>query len=81
MAYFFGMYVNGISIYGRDPLLTCEYARFVLEDQRCPESLNSVAVSSALDDFASSFQDMLTNIGDNAVPSDWRNCSSKGYHP
>jgi len=36
MAYCWGMYVNGIAVYGRDPLLTCDYARFLATDQNCP---------------------------------------------
>ena len=84
MAYFFGMYVNGISIYGRDPLLTCEYARFVTEDQRCPKTFVSdgaATAPSALINLAESLQALLISNNDNADPSDWRNCSSKGYHP
>ena len=84
MAYFFGMYVNGIAIYGRDPLLTCQYARFISEDQRCPalfdmdESVESTGVLHLIVD---GLQVFLTSNGDNVDPSDWRNCSSKGYHP
>jgi hypothetical protein len=36
MAYCWGMYVNGIAVYGRDPLLTCDYALFLVHDQHCP---------------------------------------------
>jgi len=36
MAYCWGMYVNGIAVYGRDPLLTCDYALFLVHDQQCP---------------------------------------------
>eukprot|EP00533_Pseudo-nitzschia_delicatissima_P012454 CAMPEP_0197277326 /NCGR_PEP_ID=MMETSP1432-20130617/16922_1 /TAXON_ID=44447 /ORGANISM="Pseudo-nitzschia delicatissima, Strain UNC1205" /LENGTH=371 /DNA_ID=CAMNT_0042743507 /DNA_START=172 /DNA_END=1284 /DNA_ORIENTATION=- len=36
MAYCWGMYVNGIAVYGRDPLLVCDYARFIARDQKCP---------------------------------------------
>jgi hypothetical protein len=35
MAYFWGMYINGIAVYGRDPLLTCDYVKFMVVDQRC----------------------------------------------
>ena len=35
MAYFWGMYINGIAVYGRDPLLTCDYVKFMVQDQRC----------------------------------------------
>jgi hypothetical protein len=83
MAYFFGMYVNGIAVYGRDPLLTCEYARFVSEDQRCPSSHDS----DRLKDFSTISFDVAWDLlstgiyGDNLQPSDWKNCSSRGYHP
>lgn len=40
MAYCWGMYVNGIAVYGRDPLLTCDYARFLVEDQNCPMTMD-----------------------------------------
>eukprot|EP00532_Pseudo-nitzschia_australis_P015939 CAMPEP_0168255924 /NCGR_PEP_ID=MMETSP0141_2-20121125/5529_1 /TAXON_ID=44445 /ORGANISM="Pseudo-nitzschia australis, Strain 10249 10 AB" /LENGTH=96 /DNA_ID=CAMNT_0008192487 /DNA_START=194 /DNA_END=481 /DNA_ORIENTATION=+ len=36
MAWCWGMYVNGIAVYGRDPVLTCEYAYFLTIDNRCP---------------------------------------------
>lgn len=36
MAWCWGMYVNGIAVYGRDPLLTCDYALFLVHDQHCP---------------------------------------------
>jgi predicted nucleic acid-binding Zn-ribbon protein len=38
MAYCYGMYINGIAVYGRDPLLTCDYANFITEDLNCPSS-------------------------------------------
>lgn len=36
MAWCWGTYVNGIAVYGRDPVLTCELAYFLSADQRCP---------------------------------------------
>ena len=38
MAYCYGMYINGIAVYGRDPLLTCDYATFIIKDLNCPSS-------------------------------------------
>lgn len=36
MAWCWGMYINGIAVYGRDPVLTCDYAQFLTIDNRCP---------------------------------------------
>jgi len=67
MAYSWGTYVNGIAVYGRDPLLTCAYARFVATDQNCP-GLSPVVADAA-------------TIVEALPPPDWRNCSGSGYHP
>lgn len=95
MAYCWGMYVNGIAVYGRDPLLTCDYVRFLAEDQNCPgmgidreiivdggdmESkygmggLASLVIHLLLNGTAS-------NGNNDLQPTDWKNCSSSGYHP
>lgn len=105
MAYFWGMYINGIAVYGRDPMLTCEYARFVTSDQNCPVwngggggnmgeqegdwqpsssdehlSMGEWIINDATLFYHGSFGG--TNIYyDGLDPADWRNCSSKGYHP
>jgi hypothetical protein len=112
MAYCYGMYINGIAVYGRDPLLTCDYANFIVKDLNCPSSLieTTTAATSYNDNenvndnddgtgLLSSFIGMLLNgdmvhaalslfVGDyydiDVVldsAADWRNCSSKGYHP
>eukprot|EP00536_Pseudo-nitzschia_multiseries_P015740 jgi/Psemu1/43619/gm1.43619_g len=107
MAYCWGMYVNGIAVYGRDPLLTCDYARFLLEDQNCPlfrtetPEGSSSSSSSSSNSSSKSFLSFLAaevfawsgfgnnnnnnyyyNYNDGGFqPSDWRNCSSSGYHP
>eukprot|EP00539_Tryblionella_compressa_P010518 CAMPEP_0178780934 /NCGR_PEP_ID=MMETSP0745-20121128/2334_1 /TAXON_ID=913974 /ORGANISM="Nitzschia punctata, Strain CCMP561" /LENGTH=87 /DNA_ID=CAMNT_0020438247 /DNA_START=42 /DNA_END=305 /DNA_ORIENTATION=+ len=87
MAYFWGMYVNGIAVYGRDPLLTCSYAHFVAEDQGCPTTFDhpvplemETVSTTILDVVLATFHGKLPGDG-NLQPSDWRNCSSKGYHP
>lgn len=59
MAWCWGMYVNGIAVYGRDPVQMCGYIDYYYQDQHCH-------ADSKLH-------------GD--IPSDWRNCSSSGYHP
>jgi hypothetical protein len=74
MAWCWGMYINGIAVYGRDPVLTCEYAYFVASDNRCPfVDKNSSNLFTGMELFL---------MGDNMPPpDDWRNCSSHGYHP
>ena len=42
MAWCWGTMVNGIAVYGRDPVLTCDYARFLALDQNCPFDFSSV---------------------------------------
>jgi hypothetical protein len=105
MAYCYGMYINGIAVYGRDPLLTCDYANFLVNDLNCPSSLiettttttttttfssyndisllgmllNGDMVHAALSLFVGDYYDIDVNLLDPAA--DWRNCSSKGYHP
>lgn len=60
MAWCWGMYVNGIAVYGRDPVQMCGYIDYYYQDQHC-------------------HADTAILHGD--TPSDWRNCSSSGYHP
>jgi hypothetical protein len=83
MAYFFGMYVNGIAVYGRDPLLTCEYAYFVSKDQGCPvEDTIGMGRRYIYFFYVAFYFVRLCGFADGDLrPSDWRNCSSKGYHP
>jgi len=72
MAWCFGMYVNGIAVYGRDPVLTCEYAYFLTMDLRCPY------VSCYLE--ALQHPENATDVVE-MIPVDWRNCSSTDYIP
>lgn len=71
------MYINGIAVYGRDPVLTCEYAYFLSVDNHCP------FVNCYLD----ALKDMeehpnnATHVVEKMDPVDWRNCSARGYHP
>lgn len=99
MAYFWGMYVNGIAVYGRDPLLTCDYARFVVQDLACQltaAGLEGVKLDGLDDErpvgdgdvtkimtWPFLFGEVLqaTRYEDKLHPSDWKNCSSEGYHP
>jgi len=72
MAWCWGMYVNGIAVYGRDPVLTCEYAYFLTLDNRCPY------ISCYLEGMA----DVNNTSVKEMVPVDWRNCTATDdYHP
>jgi hypothetical protein len=90
MAYCWGMYVNGIAVYGRDPLLTCDYARFLLRDQNCPVETADGAAMSPEEDLGGMVPllgemlwRLVYSLDDDETPDlpDWRNCSSSGYHP
>jgi hypothetical protein len=70
MAWYWGLYVNGIAVYGRDPLQTCDYAFYISRDTHCS--------------FLKCFVHNQTSGPHNEthtvynVPDelDWRNCSS-----
>lgn len=62
MAWCWGMYINGVAVYGRAPVLGCEYARFLMEDDRCGAGGDEMMLLGMVDS------------GENAVP-DWRNCA------
>ena len=66
MAWCWGMYINGIAVYGRDPVLTCEYAYFLTVDNQCPY------ISCYLD----AIQDVNQTDIKEMVPVDWMNCSA-----
>jgi hypothetical protein len=77
MAWCWGMYINGIAVYGRDPVLTCEYAYFLSLDQKCPYTQ---CYLEALKEQAEHPHNATHTVHEMA-PSDWRNCSASGYHP
>ena len=83
MAWCHGLYINGIAVYGRDPVLTCDYAYFLSWDQECPflechAGMNNVSFNRILADF--SYMAVAFIGGPNETP-DWRNCSDHSYHP
>jgi hypothetical protein len=87
MAWCWGMYINGIAVYGRDPVLTCEYAYFLTVDLNCPyyvgvdddcQLLGEEEDHSLYGATTALMQQLL--VGD-LEPADWRNCSASGYHP
>jgi hypothetical protein len=77
MAWCWGCYINGIAVYGRDPVLTCGYALFISQDQRCP----------FIQCYVNALNDPQHHTGHNnetqapMVIPDWRNCSSSAYKP
>lgn len=74
MAWCWGMYVNGIAVYGRDPVLTCEYSYFLTLDNRCPY----------IECYLQGINDTNNTNVTKMEPVDWRNCSANatnGYHP
>jgi len=67
-AFLMGMYINGISVYGRDPVLGCDYGYYLSLDQSC----SYFECNYYTDDDGNS-----TDDGPIPLPeSDWRNCSS-----
>ncbi|VEU42195.1 unnamed protein product [Pseudo-nitzschia multistriata] len=72
MAWCWGMYVNGVAVYGRDPVMTCEYSYFLSLDNRCPY------ISCYLEGLADENNTEVVEM----VPVDWRNCSATtGFIP
>jgi hypothetical protein len=76
MAWCWGMYINGIAVYGRDPVLTCEYAYFLTIDNHCPYVNCYLKALEEMKKHPQNHTDVVE-----MVPADWRNCSSEGFHP
>ena len=79
MAWCWGLYINGIAVYGRDPVLSCAYGLYISASQYCPylscyiDGINHPPPST---------NDTHTPPVVEMVPVDWRNCSSGvGYTP
>jgi len=74
MAWSWGIYVNGVATYGRDPVLTCGYAYYLAKDAlRCP------FVECYL--WAEEHKNETDDHSKEMVAPDWRNCSADSYHP
>lgn len=70
MAWCWGLYINGIGVYGRDPLLTCADAYYRSTNQRC----------SYMECYYQ--EDDNTNTTNHTnykpyIPPDWRNCTAR----
>jgi hypothetical protein len=70
MAWFWGLYVNGIAVYGRDPLQTCDYAFYISKDTRC--SFLTCFMHQEIDE-----QNKTHDVYNKPYEVDWRNCSSR----
>jgi hypothetical protein len=79
MAFMWGAYINGIAVYGRDPVLTCEYAYFLTVDQACPY-VNCYIEGLANPPNATNPDDTNKTAVKSMIPPDWRNCSVDSYH-
>ena len=73
MAYCWGDYVNGIAVYGRDPLLTCGYAFYLSATGRCPYLQCYIDALQDTNHTHSDYQPMEAQ--------DWWNCSAENYLP
>ena len=70
-----GMYINGIAVYGRDPVLSCDYAYFLSIDNECPYTKCYLQGLEDMEEHPGN----ATYFVDKMEPIDWRNCSSSGY--
>jgi hypothetical protein len=75
MAIAWGQYVNGIAVWGRDSVLTCEFASYVAAGNRC--GISSSAVLSLLSLSSSDVQmSKIHNITNTTLQDiDWKGCS------
>ena len=76
MAWCWGCYINGIAVYGRDPVLTCGYSLYLSASQSCP------FLDCYVDGIHRPANDTAANHTHVApmLPPDWRNCSADTYH-
>lgn len=77
MAVLFGVYLNGIAIFGRDPIMTCAVTLYQSQNQQCPY-LAQVAVTT--DGGGSDGDNVLTHgytmddlVRDSGTAADWHN--------
>jgi hypothetical protein len=75
MAWCWGCYINGIAVYGRDPVLTCGYAYYVSVSQDCPFMKCYLEGIHKHSNSTSNHTDV-----EPMLPPDWRNCSANTYH-
>lgn len=73
MAWCWGAYVNGIAVYGRDPLLTCGYSFYLSYSSHCPYLKCYVDAVMNHTSTQTTYKAMEAQ--------DWRNCSATDYMP
>jgi hypothetical protein len=71
MAWCWGMYMQGIGVWGRDPILTCAYSYYISTDENCPYMNCYMKPTDDNSTTPSGYQPLER--------PDWRNCS--GYIP
>jgi hypothetical protein len=72
MAFCWGMYINGIAVYGRDPILGCEYSFYVSAMQGCSYmKCYDQGISEGAGNEGSNYTGVVTPF----EPLDWRTCS------
>ena len=72
MAWCWGAYINGIAVYGRDPILTCAYSFYYSYSLRCPY------LQCYVDEMRNHTEDSTIHI---MQAQDWRNCTVTDYTP
>lgn len=74
MAWCWGCYINGIAVYGRDPVLTCGYSYYLSTSLRCPY------MKCYLEGIHKINNETNQTEVDPMLSPDWRNCSASTYH-
>lgn len=64
-------------VYGRDPVLTCEYAYFLTIDNHCPYANCYLEALKEMREHPQNHTSQVIEM----VPANWMNCSSEGYIP
>lgn len=69
-AFFWGQYMNGVAVWGRDPVLTCAYAYYISTD------INCAYMNCFLDHDNSTNTTTNNDHYKSFVSPDWHNCSA-----
>ena len=80
LAWGWGVYINGIAIYGRDPVLTCGASYYWSNNLHCPylDCYQQGLLEAAQRNHTN---DPHTPPVKPMIPPNWRNCSADSYHP
>lgn len=76
MAWCWGCYINGIAVYGRDPILTCQYGMYLSDSLGCPYLH---CYREGIKHYTNDPHNNHTIVKP-MIPPDWRNCSADQYH-